>query len=406
MDLETPSLGEIIKETYSSALPGFGNGMSDVFGRKILAETQLSEEDYERINVLVSLMPPGSEITPDLVKQAGERFSKKKELCERLAKNEKLCHAAEIRRHAITPIFLFVQNMNALRTHLRLAFKDNIGDMLQFVDSLEAEFKTLPREEINAELKKWPPTGETLKSFVFSSQVPVEITMNIAKIDQHLSTLPASTAELLPALPTSHVGDAQDVDILRWLLQESYEREKLASYFLRISGLALRGGSQAPTFLMIPHFVDQLLRKHVAVLNCRNMVASLFQVSETNEIIQAVTDRSTDRFNCAAELAATLGLEFSSEFKFYESKWKPYTLRSGAFGTADKYMGGLNSADLWLVQWAGAKTISEFPKHLLDEIPAKEIQKRIQLLCRKAETGPLSDDEDYFIQEWNQETFV
>ena len=399
----TPQLNEISGEPHVfplHLLPGFGNGMSGVFGKKILAETQLSEEDYERVNALVSLMPTGTEITKETVRLNASRFVKKKEFCEAIVNNEKLCQAAELRRQAIAPISLFVQTMTALRSHLRTTFQNNITDMLKFVDELQAEFRTLPIEKTNAAIASWPPNEEhfeALKNFVFSFQPPVEFTMVSGKVKEHLQSV---NKELLPPLPQLRVGFEGDVEILRWLLQEQNDKDKLASLFLRISGLAMRGGSQAPTFLLIPHCIDEMLRAHVAILNSRNMLASAFHITETAELVQAVTDSSTGKFNCAAELATALGLELSSEFNFYESKWKAYTVRRGAFGTMDKFVGGLNPADLWLIHWAGAKTVDEFPQHLLEEMPAKEIKTRIQLICQKTKSEPLEED-NYLIDEWN-----
>jgi hypothetical protein len=407
--MNTPSLSEIGKPPHSFSghiAAGFGTNVSEVFGKSILSRTQLTEEHHALATILAS-----SGIVDEIsLGQMQSRFVEKQKLCEQISvhlKKRSLLESASNKQKAMKPTTVFVQFMNALREHVRESFKTNLEDIQAFVQSLQDTIKHANTKELSEIVFKWQQSEqindddiEKLKILVFAEKSPIEFNMVLEKVIQHVKDLKRSELELLPMLPKIDHITYEDVDVLKWLLYDEIDKSQLAALFLRVSGIAVRNHSRAPTFVLVLHYIDNILKLFVGILNFKNAIMNTFHIPETTEIYQKIVNISTEQFSCAVELAAVIGLPLSSEFFYYESQWKAYALEESAFSTVGSIQKSSNPENLWVLHWYGndMKTLSK-DSDALENIPAQEIKFRLQHLI---EPKTPASTESYFIKEWDE----
>lgn len=388
--MTTPGLREIAKEPFSSIrhpIPGHGTGLSDVFGKKILTLSQLSEEENVNINSIVSLLPGTLEMNKESLKLVASHSQKKAKLAEVLSENDtdKLFAVARMRRQAHNQVAYFVSTALSLREHFDATFEKNKTDLIAFVGKIEKTLESTNFELLNRIIMSWGSTGEIssselemLKDFVFEGNIPMDVTVAGKELQERIEGLKKSGPQMVPFLPDRTTRISEDTDLFRWLLGEKGE---LPAYFLRITGLAIRNASQAPAFLLIPQFLREILVGYVGVLNTRNMLATIMMMEKTLQATHAVIAQSTEHYTAAVALASAIGIDMTNEFKYYEQNWKPKAAKEGVFGTTTYIQSEPTVLDEWVLNWAGLT--KKQGKELTEDIPAQEIRFRMQSLFKK-----------------------
>lgn len=411
--METPSLTLIGKSPYSfpeNIAPGFGTNVSEVFGKSILSRTQLSEEHH----ALATSMASSGIVDESSLSEMRNRFVSKQKLCDQISsqshsKKQTLLNVASQKQKAMKPILVFTQMMNALREHVQMSFSSNIEDMSNFVELVATTLQQTSVQGFSTIMDMWQQTEtihdseiDTLKMFVFDNKPPTQFNMVAEKINDHVKSLKRADLELIPTLPTIDDIYADDVEVLRWLLKKSVDKQELASLFLRVSGIATRKQSRAPSFVLAIHYIDSIFKLFVGALNFKNAVANIFHIADTLELYHRVISTSTEQFLCAVEFASVLGLPLSSEFYYYESQWKSYILRESAFNTINSFQVSDNPENKWVLHWFGLDTIESLKSNIsfIDEVRSLEPKYRLQLLTTPK---PDTTTSQYFIDEWARE---
>lgn len=410
--MSTPGVTEIVKSPHSCSehiAPGFGTNVSEVFGKSMLVRTQLTEEHHG----LATTMATSGIVDEDSLTQMRTRFMEKQKLCDQIsaqgyAKKQNLLNASKNKQKAMKPVVIFTQMMNALREHVRSSFSLNIKDMLVFVDLVADTLKKTKVAQLSQIVSSWQEHEtisdddlEVLKMFVFNDNPSIAFNMNAEKAFERARSIKRTELMLLPSIPNIMHITYEDVEILRWFLRDVNEKHELAAFFLRVSGICVRKGCRAPTFITVLHYIESIFKLFVGILNFRNDLANVFHMADTIESYHAVLSSSTEQFSCAVEYASVLGLPLSSEFYYYESHWKSYILSETAFDMVDCVHTGTNPEQLWILHWAGFNDANELKANaaIIDDIRAQEPKFRLQKLLEPS----TNTTDQYFIDEWARE---
>jgi hypothetical protein len=316
--------------------------------------------------------------------------------------------AAETRRRACTPALMFAQSLLALRTHVCSTMGNLRPDYLRLIQSWRTEATTLKTEAVDRALEGCAETGQLNEEqmqrfldFVFPG-APIEFAEHRAKVMTHLAGLDKAVLATVPVLPLFTDEDMVHLELADWLVSEQEDGGAATNkYFLHFSDLSARVGSPAPMWTLPGAALGRALSKWVGVLHSRNALANLMQLPETTDVIQSVFAASNEVFSALTELGSVLGIEYSHEFRAYETTFKPSASQALACARLGSSFPIENPEHLWPAQWAGFVSLEDVKtrKAVFNEVVADVADPGLR--ARLEKLGEVAVATDLAWDEWS-----